>query len=249
MLCFALRAKRSHVIAMFWCPAAHTSAMFCSSFLETQKPQINIQGVPVTSLRVWWSMFTLGPSASPWSWLSLWCKPPQCFSTEDFLRPAPLFCRPSSVQTTEHDPALRNPALLKLERKSKRAGREELLKCGCLRGLLRTLATELVSYLEDDRLCVEEEQVFETLLAWIHHDPFSRCGTIHDLFRRVRLRHVHPSYLFQFIANDPLVQTSSLCTEIIESVRRLLFSVGTHCPGNLELMWAAPRRHNSRRLL
>ncbi len=37
---------------------------------------------------------------------------------------------------------------------------------------------ELMCYLEDDRLCAEEEQVFETLLAWIHHDPFSRRGAI-----------------------------------------------------------------------
>ncbi|XP_030639176.1 kelch-like protein 38 [Chanos chanos] len=108
---------------------------------------------------------------------------------------------------------------------------------------------ELVGYLEDDRLCAEEEQVFETLLAWIHHDPFARSGTIHDLFRQVRLRHIHPAYLFQFIASDPLIQSSTLCTEIIESVRRLLFSAGTQCPGDLEPLWAAPRRHTCQETL
>ncbi|XP_007250891.2 kelch-like protein 38 [Astyanax mexicanus] len=108
---------------------------------------------------------------------------------------------------------------------------------------------ELVGYLEDDQLCAEEEQVFEILLTWIHHDPFARRGSIHDLFRRVRLRHVHPSYLFQFIANDPLVQSSSLCTEIIESVRRLLFSVGSCCPGDLQPLWETPRRHTCKEAL
>lgn len=108
---------------------------------------------------------------------------------------------------------------------------------------------ELVGYLEDDQLCAEEEQVFEILLAWIHHDIFARCGAIHDLFRRVRLRHIHPFYLFQFVASDPLVQSSALCTGIIESVQRLLFSVGSYCPGDLQPLWETPRRHNCKEAL
>ncbi|KAK1804963.1 hypothetical protein P4O66_019336, partial [Electrophorus voltai] len=108
---------------------------------------------------------------------------------------------------------------------------------------------ELMCYLEDDRLCAEEEQVFETLLAWIHHDPFSRRGAIHDLFKRVRLRYIHPTYLFQFIANDPLVQSSTLCTEIIESVRRLMFSVSARCTQELKPLWITPRRYTCRETL
>ncbi|XP_056438219.1 kelch-like protein 38 isoform X3 [Gadus chalcogrammus] len=108
---------------------------------------------------------------------------------------------------------------------------------------------ELMCYLEDDRLCAEEEQVFETLLAWIHHDPFSRRGAIHDLFKKVRLRYIHPTYLFQFIANDPLVQSSTLCTEIIESVRRLMLSVSTRCSRELKPLWTTPRRYTCRETL
>ncbi|XP_076864694.1 kelch-like protein 38 isoform X3 [Brachyhypopomus gauderio] len=108
---------------------------------------------------------------------------------------------------------------------------------------------ELMCYLEDDRLCAEEEQVFETLLAWIHHDPFSRRGAIHDLFKKVRLRYIHPTYLFQFIANDPLVQSSTLCTEIIESVRRLMFSVSARCARELKPLWTTPRRYTCRETL
>ncbi len=108
---------------------------------------------------------------------------------------------------------------------------------------------ELLCYLEDDRLCAEEEQVFETLLAWIHHDPFSRRGAIHDLFKKVRLRYIHPTYLFQFIANDPLVQSSTLCTEIIESVRRLMFSVSATCTQELKPLWTTPRRYTCRETL
>ncbi|XP_029307473.1 kelch-like protein 38 [Cottoperca gobio] len=105
---------------------------------------------------------------------------------------------------------------------------------------------ELMGYLEDDSLCAEEEQVFETLVAWIHHDPLSRRGAISDLFKKVRLRHIHPTYLFQFIANDPLIQSSNLCTELIESVRRLMFSVSTECIADADFkpLWVAPRRYS-----
>ncbi|XP_056142730.1 kelch-like protein 38 [Lampris incognitus] len=106
---------------------------------------------------------------------------------------------------------------------------------------------ELIGYLEDDSLCAEEEQVFETLVAWIHHDPFSRRGAISDLFKKVRLRYIHPTYLFQFIANDPLIQSSTLCTELIESVRRLMFSVNIKSIRNMtaefQPLWVAPRRY------
>ncbi len=123
----------------------------------------------------------------------------------------------------------------------------EILHCSSLREKARELAVKSFSnVVVSEDFC---ELSLPELVSYLEDDPFSRCGTIHDLFCRVRLRHVHPSYLFQFIANHPLVQTSSLCTEIIESVRRLLFSVGTHCPGNLELMWAAPRRHNFKEAL
>ncbi|KAL0963325.1 hypothetical protein UPYG_G00304680 [Umbra pygmaea] len=108
---------------------------------------------------------------------------------------------------------------------------------------------ELMGYLEDDGLCAEEEQVFETLLAWIHHDPFSRRGSISDLFTKVRLRYIHPTYLFQFIASDPLIQSSTLCTELIESVRRLMFSVSTKCGSDLKPLWMTPRRYTCQETL
>ncbi|XP_049587028.1 kelch-like protein 38 [Syngnathus scovelli] len=96
---------------------------------------------------------------------------------------------------------------------------------------------ELVGYLEDDGLCAEEEQVFETLLAWIHHEPLSRHTAIGELFKKVRLGHVHPTYLFQFMASDPLIRSSALCVELIESVRRLMFCVSDNYLDHLQ-----PRR-------
>ncbi|KAK7157705.1 hypothetical protein R3I93_009024 [Phoxinus phoxinus] len=226
-------------------------AMFCSCFLETQKPRIDLQGVPYDILA---SIVEYVYTGSVSITMELVLPLMQAASMLQYGR---LFEACSTFLQTQLSP----DNCLSMIRLS------EILHCPSLQGKARELAVksfsdvvvsedfcelslpELVSYLEDDKLCVEEEQVFETLLAWIHHDPFSRRSTIHDLFRRVRLRHVHPSYLFQFIANDPLVQSSSLCIEIIESVRRLLFSVGTHCPGDLETLWAVPRRKNCKEAL
>ncbi|XP_048008706.1 kelch-like protein 38 isoform X1 [Megalobrama amblycephala] len=226
-------------------------AMFCSCFLETQKPRIDLQGVPYDILMgIVEYVYTGSISITMEQVLPL-------MQAASMLQYGRLFEACSTFLQTQ----LSTDNCLSMIRLS------EILHCSSLQEKARELAVksfsdvvvsedfcelslpELVSYLEDDKLCVEEEQVFETLLAWIHHDPFSRRGTIHDLFRRVRLRHVHPSYLFQFIANDPLVQSSSLCIEIIESVRRLLFSVGTYCPGDLESLWAVPRRQNCKEAL
>ncbi|KAG1947541.1 kelch-like protein 38 [Pimephales promelas] len=226
-------------------------AMFCSCFLETQKPRIDLQGVPYDILAsIVEYVYTGSIGITMEQVLPL-------MQAASMLQYGRLFEACSTFLQTQLSP----DNCLSMIRLS------EILHCSSLQEKARELAVksfsdvavsedfcelslpELVSYLEDDKLCVEEEQVFETLLAWIHHDPFSRCSTIHDLFRRVRLRHVHPSYLFQFIANDPFVQSSSLCIEIIESVRRLLFSVGTHCPGDLEPLWAVPRRKNCKEAL
>ncbi|XP_056617945.1 kelch-like protein 38 [Triplophysa dalaica] len=226
-------------------------AMFCSSFLESQKPKIELQNVPHDILvSIVDYVYTGAISITMELVLPL-------MQAASMLQYGRLFEACSTFLQTQLSP----DNCLSMIRLS------EILHCSSLQEKARELAMrsfsdvvvsedfcelslpELLSYLEDDRLCIEEEQVFETLLAWIHHEPFSRRGTIHDLFRRVRLRYIHPSYLFRFMANDPLVQSSSLCLEIIESVRRLLFSVGTLCPGDLEPLWAAPRRQNCKEAL
>lgn len=133
-----------------------------------------------------------------------------------------------------------------LRKKAKEMAMKSFTDVSSSEDLCELSLQELMRYLDDDSLCAEEEQVFETLVAWIHHDPISRRGTINNLFKKVRLRHLHPTYLFQFIANDPLIQSSILCTEIIECVRRLMFSIGTRSIRDFVVdfkhLWAAPRR-------
>ncbi|XP_014897953.1 kelch-like protein 38 isoform X2 [Poecilia latipinna] len=133
-----------------------------------------------------------------------------------------------------------------LRKKAKEMAMESFTDVSSSEDLCELSLQELMGYLEDDSLCAQEEEVFETLVAWIRHDPVSRRGTVSNLFKKVRLRHLHPTYLFQFIANDPLIQSSTLCTEIIESVRRLMFSIGTRSIRDFVVdfkpLWAAPRR-------
>ncbi|KAI5105794.1 kelch-like protein 38 [Silurus meridionalis] len=219
-------------------------AMFCSNFRERQQARVDIQGVPYNVLdTIVDYVYTGAISIKMESVVPL-------IQAAAMLHYERLFEACSSFLQAQ----LRPNNCLSMIRLS------EILHCTSLQHKAREMAVtsfsdvvasedfcdlslkELVAYLEDDQLCAEEERVFEILLAWIHHDPFARQGAIHDLFQKVRLRHIHPSYLFQFIASDPLVQSSSLCTEIIESVRHLLFSVGSHCPGELQPLWTAPRR-------
>uniref|UniRef100_A0A671PWL7 Kelch-like family member 38b n=1 Tax=Sinocyclocheilus anshuiensis TaxID=1608454 RepID=A0A671PWL7_9TELE len=156
-------------------------AMFCSSFLETQKPQINLQGVPydiLTSMVEY--VYTGSISITMELVLPL-------MQTASMLQYGRLFEACSTFLQAQLSP----DNCLSMIRLA------EILHCSSLREKARELAVksfsdvvvsedfcelllpELVSYLEDDRLCVEEEQVFKTLLAWIHHNPFSRQRRCH----------------------------------------------------------------------
>ncbi|XP_065442155.1 kelch-like protein 38 isoform X2 [Chrysemys picta bellii] len=110
-------------------------------------------------------------------------------------------------------------------------------------------ALELINYLGDDELCGEEEQVFETLMVWIRHDLQARQGYIQDLFKKVRLQYVHPTFLFHFIANDSLIQSSPACRSILESARRQMFSLYSTSTPDIKPMWHVPRRYSYQEFL
>ncbi|XP_034466711.1 kelch-like protein 38 [Hippoglossus hippoglossus] len=230
-------------------------AMFCHNFMERQQTKIDLKGIDSTILSsvidyVYTGLITISMDTV----LPL-------MQAASMLQYGRIFEACSSFLQEQLSP----DNCLSMVRLS------EILNCNTLRAKAKEIAMksfsdvsasedlcelslpELMGYLEDDSLCAEEEQVFETLVAWIHHDPYSRRGAISDLFRKVRLRHIHPTYLFQFIANDPLIQSSTLCTELIESVRRLMFAVNTKCIGDTEVnfkpLWVAPRRYTSNDML
>lgn len=224
-------------------------AMFCNNFVESQQTRINIKGITFAILsNIIDYVYTGHISISMDSVLPL-------MQAASMLQYGHLFEVCSNFLQEQMNP----DNCLSMIRLS------EIMNCKSLRDRAKEMAMrsfsdvsasedlcelslpELMGYLEDDSLCAEEEQVFETLVAWIHHDPLSRRGAISDLFKKVRLRYIHPTYLFQFIANDPLIQSSNLCTELIESVRRLMFSVSTKCTADTAVdfkpLWVAPRRY------
>ncbi|XP_047216369.1 kelch-like protein 38 [Girardinichthys multiradiatus] len=223
-------------------------AMFCNNFIETQQTKVVIKGIgPIILTSIVDYVYTglisinldnvlhLMQAASMLQYGRLF-EACSCFLQAQ-LRPDNCLSMIRLSDMMDCD---------SLREKAKKMAIKSFTDVSLSEDLYELSLQELMEYLDDDRLCAEEEQVFETLVAWIHHDPISRHGTISNLFKKVRLRHLHPTYLFQFIANDPLIQSSTLCNEIIESVRRLMFSVGTRSIRDLmvdfKTLWAAPHR-------
>ncbi|XP_068591689.1 kelch-like protein 38 [Cebidichthys violaceus] len=230
-------------------------AMFCSNFMETQQTKIDLQGITSAILSsVIDYVYTGLVSISMDVVLPL-------MQAASMLQYGRLFEACSSFLQEQLSPdnclsMIRLSEILNcdsLRDKAKEMAMKSFSDVSASEDLCELSLPELMGYLEDDGLYAEEEQVFETLVAWIHHDPLSRRGAISDLFKKVRLRHIHPTYLFQFIANDPLIQSSTLCAELIESVRRLMFSVSTKCVGDTAVdfkpLWVAPRRYSSHDML
>lgn len=230
-------------------------AMFCNNFLESQQTKIHLRDLtPATLKTIVDYVYTGRISITIDNVLPL-------MQTASMLHYGRLFEACSSFLQEQLCPdnclsMIRLSEIINcitLRDKAKEMAMKSFCDVSVSEDLCELSLKELLGYLEDDGLCAEEEQVFETLMAWIHHDPLSRGGAISDLFKKVRLRYIHPTYLFQFIASDPLIQSSTLCTELIESVRRLMFAVNAKCAGNtnvdLKPLWVAPRRYSCQEVL
>ncbi|KAM3873175.1 kelch-like protein 38 [Diretmus argenteus] len=230
-------------------------AMFCNNFMERQQTKIDLKGITSAILSsIIDYVYTGLISISMEIVLPL-------MQSASMLQYGRLFEVCSSFLQEQLSPdnclsMIRLSEILNcnsLKDKAKAMAMKNFSDVSVSEDLCELSLPELMGYLDDDLLCAEEEQVFETLVAWIHHDPLSRRGAISDLFKKVRLRYIHPTYLFQFIANDPLIQSSTLCTELIESVRRLMFSVSTKCIGDtaagFKPLWVAPRRYTYHEML
>ncbi|XP_028327433.1 kelch-like protein 38 isoform X1 [Gouania willdenowi] len=224
-------------------------AMFCNNFIESQQAKVSLKGISFSILRnivdyVYTGLVTISMEIV----LPL-------MQAASMLQYGRLFEACSSFLQEQLSPdnclsMIRLSDIMNctsLRDKAKEVALKNFSDVSLSEDLCELSLAELMGYLEDDSLCAEEEQVFEMLVAWIHHNPLSRRGAISDLFKKVRLRYVHPTYLFQFIANDPLIQSSTLCTEIIDSVRRLLFSVNTtlikDTTVDFKTLWVTPRRY------
>uniref|UniRef100_A0A4W6CM41 Kelch-like family member 38a n=1 Tax=Lates calcarifer TaxID=8187 RepID=A0A4W6CM41_LATCA len=161
-------------------------AMFCSNFLESSQARVNLKGISSNVLAgivdyvytgcVTITMDIVLPLMQAASMLHYGGLFEACsLFLQDQLSPENCL---SMIRLSE---------ILHCESLRERA-KEMAVRCfsdvAATEDFCELSLPELMCYLEDDRLCAEEEQVFETLLAWIHHDPFSRRGAIHDLFKK-----------------------------------------------------------------
>lgn len=224
-------------------------AMFCNNFKESHQAKVDLKGIDaeiVQQIIVYVytgeilitkdNVLSLIEAASMMQYAKLF----EACSTylQDQLDPSNCLSlkRLSEILCCEN---LRNKALdMALKCFPEVAGSEDLKEL---------CASDLMNYLGDDDLCGEEEQVFEALMVWIRHDPQTRTGYLQDLFEKVRIQYVHPTFLFQFIANDPLIQSSPVCKSILESARKVLFCL-CNTP-DIKPMWHVPRRYSQQEFM
>uniref|UniRef100_A0A452IDU2 BTB domain-containing protein n=1 Tax=Gopherus agassizii TaxID=38772 RepID=A0A452IDU2_9SAUR len=226
-------------------------AMFCNNFKESCQAKVNLKGIDSNILyQIVLYVYTGEILITPENVLYL-------MEATSMLQYIKLFQACSlylqDQLTTENCLSMiRLSEILNCQNLNKKA-KEMALKyfpeVASSEDLKELCALELINYLGDDELCGEEEQVFETLMVWIRHDLQARQGYIQDLFKKVRLQYVHPTFLFHFIANDSLIQSSPACRSILESARRQMFSLYSTSAPDIKPMWHVPRRYSYQEFL
>nr|XP_033785663.1 kelch-like protein 38 [Geotrypetes seraphini]XP_033785664.1 kelch-like protein 38 [Geotrypetes seraphini] len=226
-------------------------AMFCNNFKESFQKKVGLKGIDSTTLhQILLYVYTGEVLISAGNVLYL-------IEAASMLQYTKLFEACSSYLQSQLTPnnclnMIRLSEMLNCETLNTKA-KSMSLKCfpevATSDDLKELCVQELINYLGDDDLYAEEEQVFDTLMVWIRHDLQARRGYIQDLFKKVRLQYVHPTFLFHFIANDPLIQMSPACRDILESARRLMFSFNSASAPDIKPMWHAPRRYSHQEFL
>ncbi|XP_025034480.1 kelch-like protein 38 isoform X2 [Pelodiscus sinensis] len=226
-------------------------AMFCNNFKESCQAKVDLKGIDFNILyQIVLYVYTGEILITPENVLYL-------MEATSMLQYIKLFQACSLYLQGQLTPdnclsMIRFSEILNCQNLNKKA-KEMALKCfpavASSEDLKELCALELIDYLGDDELCAEEEQVFETLMVWIRHDLQTRQGYIQDLFKKVRLQYVHPTFLFHFIANDSLIQSSPACRSILESARRQMFSLYSTSTPDIKPMWHVPRRYSYQEFL
>nr|XP_020652170.1 kelch-like protein 38 isoform X2 [Pogona vitticeps] len=225
--------------------------MFCNNFRESHQEKVSLQGIDPGILHcIIIYVYTGEIVMTAENILHL-------METASMLQYVKLFEACSAYLQDQLTPdnclsLLRLSEILHCETLNKKA-KEIALKCfpqvAISEDLKDLCALELIDYLGDDELCGEEEQVFEALMIWVRHDLQARRNYIQDLFKKVRLQYVHPTFFFHFIANDSLLQSSPACRNILELANRQMFSLYSVSAPDVKPMWHVPRRYSYREFL
>ncbi|XP_006990732.1 kelch-like protein 38 isoform X2 [Peromyscus maniculatus bairdii] len=219
-------------------------AMFCSHFRESREAKVQLKGISATTLeQVITYAYTGEVHISAANVLPL-------MEAAAMLQYPRVFEACSSYLQSQLDPSnclglVRLAEVLSCESLKKKAREVALTRfpeVAASADLKELCAVELRGYLGDDRLCGEEETVFEALMAWVKHDLKARWPYLQGLLEQVRLPYIHPAFFHHFIANDALLQSSPACQAILEVAGRQIFSSYGPSAQDCKLLWHIPPR-------
>ena len=112
--------------------------------------------------------------------------------------------------------------LLCKTKKSILANFNVLLSTKC-EDVLKMSREELAMLISSDELHVSsEEDVLNTILAWINHDKNKRKHHFPELFRYVRLVYISRDFLFSDVVTNDLVRDNEDCIELVEKAVELI---------------------------
>ncbi|XP_052603817.1 kelch-like protein 38 isoform X1 [Peromyscus californicus insignis] len=219
-------------------------AMFCSHFRESREAKVQLKGINATTLeQVITYAYTGEVHISAANVLPL-------MEAAAMLQYPRVFEACSSYLQSQLAPnnclgLVRLAEILSCESLKKKAREVALTRfpeVAASADLKELCAVELRGYLGDDRLCGEEETVFEALMAWVKHDLKARWQYLQELLQQVRLEYIHPAFFHHFIANDALLQSSPACQAILEVAGRQIFSSYGPSAQDCKLLWHIPPR-------
>ncbi|KAM6898331.1 kelch-like protein 11 [Lycodopsis pacificus] len=80
-----------------------------------------------------------------------------------------------------------------------------------------TLPFHLVrDWLSDSGITVDSEQeLFEAVVEWVHHNAEERGEHFEELFRLLRLTQISPTYLTRVVRKEPLVANNAACQQLL----------------------------------
>lgn len=115
----------------------------------------------------------------------------------------------------------------KLLQEGKRFMIENFLKVQSSEEFFKMSEEELAEIIADDDLNVKnEEQIFNSIRAWINFDVMPRRDSFFELLSHVRLPFISRTFLLNTIDKDPLVSSSPASKELIAEA--LTFKMASH---------------------
>lgn len=74
---------------------------------------------------------------------------------------------------------------------------------------------ELIDIIKKDQLAVNEESVYEVVMKWIKHAASDRIAEMPKIFQFVRLCRLSPTYLYDVVRLEKLLQISAECRALV----------------------------------